>query len=176
MSDQALDKVLEEAQFALFGGASLELVGTSMKQLAQAQYAPAIPFFVSCLRDKRQDWRAQSLMLLGTFYDLAGNEMGLEGLRGVLRQDGDPQLRRKAADFLSLHASWPEQSLIDALNSDPDVDVRYAALQAILELTGIPRMTIRDEIGTLRASQVLPSMSDVQRITEAGRGSRDFRF
>jgi HEAT repeat protein len=170
-----MEKLLEEVQFAYYGGASPGTVAGSMKALARAGHTPAVDFFLTCLRDKRQEWRIQSLMLLVAYIDLSGNEKGLDAVRGVLRNDADRGLRMKAAELLSLYATWPEQALIDSLQSDPDRDVCYAALQAILELAGVPRMKIRDEIGQLRVSGVSPSMRDVDRITgSSDRGRNPF--
>jgi len=166
-----LDDILEEVQFAYFGGASADSVAAQMRSLALAHHLPALDFLIRCLRDQRPEWRTQALMLLGNHYDLLDHEKGLEALRGVLRQDADSQLRRKAADFLALYTTWPEQALIDALRSDPDIDVRFAALQAILELTGVPRTRIRDEIGMLRANRMQPTIGDVERISQAGRAT-----
>lgn len=166
-----MERVLEEVQFAYFGGASADSVAAQMKRVALAQYPPALDFFIRCLRDQRPEWRAQALMLLGSYYELMDNDKGLEALRGVLRHDGDPQLRRKAAEFLALYATWPEQAFIDALQADPDIDVRFAAMQAILELTGVPRTRIRDEIGMLRANRMQPTMGDVERISQTGRAA-----
>ena len=173
MSDQDFAAMLEEVQFSYYGGASLDTMVVSMKTLAQAQYAPAVDFFFTCLRDKRRDWRIQSLILLAAYIDLSGNEKGLDAVRGLLQTDSDPSLRMKAADLLSLYATWPEQTLIDLLQSDPDRDVCYAALQAILELVGVPRMKIRDEIGRLRAAGAMPSMTDVDRISRTSDQQRN---
>ncbi len=173
MSNEKLSALLEELQFAYFGGASADTMAPAMKILARAGYAPAVDFFLTCLRDKRKDWRIQSLMLLAAYIDLSGNEKGLDAIRGVLQTESDPALRMKAAEVLSLYATWPEQALVETLQSDPDRDVRYAALQAILELTGVPRMKIRDEVGRLRASGTLPSMTDAERISRTSGQQRN---
>lgn len=176
MNSQDLGQILEQVQFACFAGASPGTVSAAMKKLALAQYPPAAGFFATCLKDRRQEWRAQALLLLGYHYDLSGNPQALEALRQMLKHDDDAQLRRKAAEILALYAVWPEQALVDAMQSDPAADVQFAAFQAILELSGVPRMKVRDAVGMLRASRRLPSMRDVEQMTQSGPQKPDGLF
>lgn len=167
INQQNLDNLLDEAQTARQMGVPPDAVSQSLRKLAQAHYGPALDFFLDCLADQRQEWRAQCLILVGLHYDLMGNEAALDKIRGVLQHDPDRQLRIKAAELLALHSAWPDHALRSALENDPDNGVCFAACQAILELLGIPRLTIRDEMARLYTRGILPAMDDVQRIAAA---------
>jgi len=58
---------------------------------------------------------------------------------------------------------------LHALENDPDNGVCFAVCRAILELLGIPRLTVRDEMARLYAGGMVPTMDDVKRIANAGK-------
>ena len=167
MTNPTLEAALDEVQTAYQMGMPPASVSAQLRKLAQAHYAPALPFFVNGLQDERHEWRTQCLLLIGVHYDLAGNEAALDKIRGVLRNDPERELRIKAVETLALHSFWPEHALRNAMEADPDPKVCYAACKAILELLGIPRLVIRDEMAYLFTRGIRPTMEDIKRITDS---------
>ncbi|KAA3664592.1 MAG: hypothetical protein DWQ04_04935 [Chloroflexi bacterium] len=172
MNEHDLKHLLDEVKTARQMGVPPDAVSQSLRKLVNAHYQPALDFFLDCLEDQRQEWRAQCLVLVGLHYDLMGNEVALDKIRGVLQHDPDRQLRIKAAEMLALHSDWPDYALRSALENDPDNGVCFAACQAILELLGIPRMIIRDELARLYTSGIMPRMDDVKRIVDSVKSNR----
>ncbi|MEZ4643618.1 MAG: hypothetical protein R3E31_12950 [Chloroflexota bacterium] len=159
-----LETALNEVQTAYQLGLPPESVAAQLRKLAQTTYKPALPLFLDGLSSEHAAWRSQCLLLVGLHYDLQGNTLALDKIRDILRHDPDRQLRSKAAEMLALHSEWPDHALRSAMENDPDNGVCYAACQAILELLGIPRLRIRDEMTYLYTRGVMPTMDDVKRI------------
>lgn len=159
-----LETALNDVTTAYQMGLPPDSVSAQLRSLAQAHYKPALPFFLMGLENEHHEWRAQCLLLVGLHYDLQGNDMALDKIRNILSTDPDRQLRIKAAELLALHSTWPDHTLRHVMETDPDNMVCYAACQAILELLGIPRLRIRDEMTHFYTRGVMPTMSDVQRI------------
>ncbi len=164
MKSPNLENALNEVQTAYQLGLPPDSVAAQLRQLAQAAYKPALPLLLDALANPRPEWRSQCLLLVGLHYDLQGNDLALDNIRDILRHDPDRQVRIKAAELLALHSEWPDHALRSAMENDPDNGVCYAACQAILELLGIPRLRVRDEMTYLYTRGVLPTMDDVKRI------------
>lgn len=68
------------------------------------------------------------------------------------------------ASVLDNRSKWPETALANALNSDPEIFVRYAAFQSLLELAGVPLFKAFDEHEKVKSGEIQPTWSEVQRI------------
>ena len=165
MNNSNLSQLLEEVQFACLSGIPPEKVAVQLNQLTRAKDPQTERFLIECLKNRLEDWRIQALMSLSTLYDPADNYEIVSAIDDFVRQEPNPQLREKGIEILGIYASYPNQTLIDVLENDPVRRIRFAALRAILEIKGVKRLVIRDEVGLLQVSGAMPTVADIDRIS-----------
>lgn len=170
MNNSNLNQLLQEVQFACFSGIPPEKVAVQLNQLTRAKDPQTERFLIECLKNRQEDWRIQALMSLSTIYDPGENHEIVSAIDDFVRQEPNPQLRQKGVEILSIYASYPNEALIDVLENDPVNQIRFAALRAILEIKGVKRLVIRDEVGLLQVSGVMPTVADIDRISRKASG------
>jgi len=170
MNNSNLNQLLQEVQFACLSGIPPEKVAMQLKQLTTAKEPQTEKFLITCLKNKQEDWRIQALMSLSTVYDPGDNREIVHAIGDFVRQEPNPQLRQKGVQILGTYASYPNKALINVLENDPVKRIRFAALRAILEIKGVKRLVIRDEVGLLQVSGVMPTVEDIDRISRKASG------
>lgn len=149
MEETEMEKILDELQHIKQNPLDFEQedeVFWKMHTLAESNYGPAQDFFVACLDNLDANWRYAGLRCLGFHYDFSPDNPITEKIRYLLLNDPSPDVRTAAALVLGGHSQWPDSTLRTALESDPDRHVRLSALESLLELAGVPRMTIQEKI------------------------------
>lgn len=134
--------------------------------LAEAQYPPALNFFIEGLNDTAWDWRQRCLQMIGFHYDIPPNSEVIGKVRKMLESDPDGNVRMTAANVLGAISVLPDLSLVSALNSDSDWFVRRSAYLALLQLAGVEyEVYLReDERFNYESEEIEPTLKDVKRI------------
>lgn len=168
MDTQALGQILGEAKSARqrFSLTDQEhkTVIRNLHILAEAQYDPAIEFFLSCLDDLRWRWRYEGVSCLGFHYAFPPEGDITEKLRQMLLNDPEPIVRIAVASVLGKRSEWPDPALRTALRSDPDKIVRRAVFAALLTLAKVPLHLIQREEKRVEAGEMRPNWREVKRI------------
>jgi hypothetical protein len=131
-------------------------------ELADAQYLPAMDFFIHELEDPRWDWRRVSVSLLGFHYKLDQNV--IDKIRRLLLNDPDSVVRSGCAAVLGNQLTSPDRVLLVALEKDPDHQVRESAFLAILDLGKVPYKIRQKERKKIQSGEVLPDLKQLQRV------------
>jgi len=134
--------------------------------LAEAQYPPALTFFIEGLNDSAWDWRQRCLQMIGFHYDIPPNSEVTDKVRKMLESDPDNNVRMTAANVLGAISGLPDSSLVTALNSDPDWFVRRSAYLAILQLAGVKYEIYlgEDERFNFESEEIEPTLKEVKRV------------
>lgn len=166
LNDQTMQQILNELKIAHRDTTSQshELYWSKMHLLAEAQYLPAVAFFLACLDDSRADWREDCLTCLGFHYQLPPSSQILEKIRQVLLTDPNSFVRLAAASILGSRSTPSDPALIAALHSDPDEDVRFVVFEALLTLHGVPFSQIRSVVERLKKTQSQPTLEAIARV------------
>lgn len=148
------------------GSARMADIWALCHDLAEAQYPPALKFFVEGLNDPDWEWRQRFLQLIGFHYDIPANSEIIDKVRKMLKSDPDSNVRMTAADVLGAISFLPDSSLVSAINSDPDWFVRRSAYLAMLELAGVPYAIYvqENERFDSDSEQPAPTLNDIKRI------------
>lgn len=167
MTEREMLSLLDEIKEAQKDGVSQshEKYWSKMHLLAEAQYIPAFAFFLKCLDDPRADWREDCLTCLGFHYPLLADGQAVAKIRHLLLSDVDAFVRLAAAAVLGSRSRSLDPALITALEADNDEDVRYAAFAALLKLSGVPTLMVRQEVERVRIRGFNPSLTDVEQIS-----------
>jgi hypothetical protein len=139
--------------------------------LAEAQYQPALNFFLDGLNDTAWDWRQRCLQMIGFHYEIPPNSEITDKVRKMLMSDPDVNVRMTAADVLGDISILPDPVLVNALNTDADWFVRRSAYLALLQLAGVSyEMYVHEQDRFDSEIEVPePTIQDVKRIlTEEG--------
>jgi hypothetical protein len=133
-----------------------------MHPLAEAQYRPAKRFFSECLDDPRKWWRYDCLNALGFHYDFSADEDIKQKLRELLLKDEDDLIRNAAALALGRYTVWPEQTLLIALQTDPDHDVKISAFYSLYRLVGLPQREHLKTRKRLKNGELEPTLEQLK--------------
>ncbi|MEW5857690.1 MAG: HEAT repeat domain-containing protein [Cyanobacteriota bacterium] len=140
-----------------------------MHAIAEAQYPPAVDFFISCLDDIDSNWRLEGIRDLGFHYQFPPDSVITQKIRQLLLNDPDDSVRIAAASILGIRSVWPDPVLRTALSTDPNEFVRHAAFDALLTLASVPYRVINREMERVHKREIPPTFEEVKRIiTEAG--------
>jgi len=168
MDEAQMQQVLEAAQAARANPnlerAELRKIWRELHRLAEAQYEPAIEFFMSCLDDPDSNWRLEAIEDLGFHYPFSAESPITAKVRQLLPTDPDDHIRIAAAHILGIRSKWPEPALVRALTDDPDETVRVSAFKSLLNLAGVPYPTVRDQVKASKLGIIQPTWAEVQRI------------
>jgi len=132
--------------------------------LADAEYPAAMDFFIQGLDEPNWRWRDDCISFLGFHYFLEDDT--LRKIRNLLLSDPSSNVRITAASVLGKQSSLPDPALFSAVQSDPNHLVRETAFEAILALVGVSNNTIIHEIKRIKTGEIVPSLSEVKRITK----------
>lgn len=168
MDEAQMQQVLAEARAARANPnlerAELRKIWRKLHGLAEAQYEPAIEFFISCLDDPDSNWRLEGVEDLGFHYPFPADSPITAKVRQLLLTDTDDHIRIAAAFILGIRSKWPEPALVSALTNDSDEVVRISAFEALLNLAGVPYLVAQDQVKALELGIIQPTWADVQRI------------
>lgn len=164
--EEKLQQALEEIKTSYISGVPRKELSRRMHQLAEAEYPPALELFQSLLKDADWDWRLEGLQLIGFHYDITSNEKLIKKIRQLLLNDPEDNIRITAASILGIRSQWPDNTLVMALQSDPNQFVRYSAFEALLKLARVPYPMIQKEVNRLEKSETEPTLAEVKRILQ----------
>lgn len=173
MEEAEMQQILAQAQAARENTSlewdELTTIWWSMHDLAEAQYLPAIDFFMSCLNDVNSTWRLKGLQDVGYHYQFPPDSTITEKIRQLLLSDPDDDVRSTAASILGIRSVWLDPALMTALHSDPEEYVRYSAFDSLLTLAGIPYLVVKKEMEKVEKGEIPTTFEEVKRIVvEAG--------
>lgn len=131
--------------------------------LAEAEYQPAISFFVMGLKDPDWIWRQDCVRFLGFHYAYLGKEI-VERFRTLLLEDPSDDVRMSAAAVLGIWSNLPDQALFQALEFDSNHYVRKSAFDSILKLMGLPYKDISRELKKLRDGTIQPTLEYIRQL------------
>lgn len=168
-----MQQILTQAQAAreipFLDRGELKKIWWQMHAVAEAQYLPAIKFFISCLDNTNSEWRLEGLQDLGYHYQFPPDSVITQKIRYLLLNDPDDDVRLAAAFILGIRSVWLDSALMTALCSDPEEHVRYAAFNSFLKLAGVPYRVITREVERAKSGEIPATFEEVERIvTEAG--------
>ncbi|HEX2622074.1 MAG TPA: hypothetical protein VHL11_18080 [Phototrophicaceae bacterium] len=141
---------------------AVEVYLKKMHPLAEAKYVPAKAFFVTCLDDKRWDWRYDSLSALGLHYDLSNDDEIKDKLRYMLLNDEDDTIRSVAAASLGRCTIWAEKALFASLQTEPDRTVREDVFLALMLQGGMPFSMYIETAKKLRNGEIEPNLIELK--------------
>jgi HEAT repeat protein len=168
---QALDFVADAWPHHTADSEARRHIWRLMHQLAEARYQPALDLFASYMNDPDWAWRHEALQAVGFHFALAPDHPITEKIRQMLLTDPDPFgfVRLSAASILGLRSQWPDYALLEALDHDPDRDVRIAALASLLRLADVSDHIIGEVMLPIEAGTADPSRDAlVQALAQAG--------
>lgn len=167
MNEHDMECILREIKAAIqdISVPSHDKYWSKMHLLAEAQYLPAFTFFLSCLDDSRADWREDCLTCLGFHYAFPTDSEAIRKIRQLLLNDRDDFVRIAAAAVLGSRSQPFDPALIDALQLDDDEDVRYTAFAALLKLSGVPALIVRQEVERAKNGIIQASLEELKRIS-----------
>lgn len=163
--NQQMSQILEEVKIIRAANVPPSEIRSKMHELAEAQYVPALDFFLTFLNDPDWDWRLEGLQLAGFHYEFAPNSQITEKIRHLLATDANEYVRLTAAAVLGVCSKWPDAALITALQFDPDEEVRYAAFEALLGLAGLLPLDVRREVEQAKQKQAQSLLERLKEIT-----------
>lgn len=173
MDEQQMEQILSDIKKGHQNpfSESHEYFWKKMHGLAEAKYVPAQSFFVTCLDDPRSDWREDCLTCLGFHYQFAPDSNIIVKIRQMLLNDPDAFVRLAATSILGIRSYPSDYSLIAAMQNDIDEDVRLSAFDALLTLTGLPSIIVRQQVEHAREGKVETSLEEVERIKKEWQGN-----
>jgi hypothetical protein len=130
---------------------------SKMHHLAEVEYAPALPFFITLLDHSDWDWRAYGVELIGFHYQFAPDSALAERMRDILLNDPRDEVRMPAASVLSVRSQWPDTALEQALRTDSDDQIRRVAFVSLLKLAGVSFPVARQIEAQMEAGEFEPS-------------------
>jgi hypothetical protein len=174
-NEQDLESIFKEV-ISISADPNGRIYGTGLwekcHELADAQYLPAMDFFIHELEDPRWDWRRESVGLLGFHYKLDQNV--IDKIRKLLLNDPDSVVRSRCAAVLGNQLTSPDAVLLIALEKDSDHLVKESAFLAILDLGRVSykiRQKVRKKI---RSGEILPDLKQLKRVFTEENVSFDF--
>ncbi|MUL36525.1 hypothetical protein [Gloeocapsopsis dulcis] len=173
MEETQMQQILTQAQAArenpVLDRGELRKIWRQMHAVAEAQYLPAIDFFISCLDDVNSRWRLEGLQDVGYHYHFPPDSPITEKIRQLLLSDPNDDIRLAAASILGIRSVWLDPALVTALNSDPEKYVRYVAFNSLLTLAGVPYLVVKREEERAKSGEIPATFEQVKRIVaEAG--------
>ena len=165
-SAQDYQLLLDNIWKAYDAGQSRLDIHDSAHELAEAQYWPALEFFLKLIEDQDWDWRLEGVQLAGFHYDLSENSSAMDVLRFHLTADQSSQVRGACAHVLGAQSGWPEQVLMTALAGEADSSVKEDIFYALLTLAGLSFPLIRQELQYMRESDSGPNIEELERVLD----------
>jgi hypothetical protein len=172
MSDDVLAQY-QDAVNKYREGASIEEIEDTLHALAEAQEPNTKLFLQELLNHDGWLVRYIGVTLLCYHYPDIDPDV-IRQLEDMLLHDPSDYVRGSIPLALSGFVTWPNATLLSALQQEPDIQVRAAVLSAILELHQVSYKEAQKIYDIVRKYDHLPTLQELRQLLDAHQLPSDF--
>ena len=170
VNSDSLQAILQEVQSAVhssMNAADRQQIWRKMHLLAEHQLSQAQALFLALLEHPDWSWRVEALEDLGFHYQLQPESQAVERIRQLALNDPSDFVRMTAASVLGIRSVWPEQVLLNLLDSETEKEVLEAAFEASLTLAGFPRLDISKVMDKIKSAEIPATKEQLQALIDS---------